>query len=101
MKLGFRRSRRHHAPLVVTLYTRAGCHLCDEARKPVARAVAATAGATLRVIDIAAQPEDEARYGERIPVVTALVRGEEQVVAELKVSDLWLRRALSALAREP
>jgi len=101
MNLGFRRARRHQPPLVVTLYTRAGCHLCDEARRPVARAVAATTGATLRIIDIAEQPEFEARYGERIPVVTALVRGEERVLAELKVSDLRLRRALSALAREP
>lgn len=97
MKAFFRRIRRHSPPLTVTLYTRAGCHLCDEARKPVARAMAATAGATLRVIDIAGQPTLEGRYGLRIPVVTVSTEDEEQVIAEGKISDLRLRRALSAL----
>src|SRR5690242_12075088 len=47
MKVFFRRLARHRPPLTVTLYTRAGCHLCDDAKKPAARAVAATPGATL------------------------------------------------------
>jgi hypothetical protein len=100
MKMLFRRFRRHHQPLVVTLYTRAGCHLCDDAKKPAARAVAATAGATLRIVDIAGQPAFESRYGQRIPVVAVSVDGEERVIAEGKISDLRLRRALSALTEE-
>ncbi|MCA1669203.1 MAG: glutaredoxin family protein [Thermomicrobia bacterium] len=95
-----RRIRRRPPPLTVTLYTRAGCHLCDDARKPVARAVAATAGATLRIVDIAGQPALEGRFGLRIPVVTVSTEDEEAVIAEGKISDLRLRRALSARGGE-
>jgi glutaredoxin-like protein DUF836 len=97
MKVFFRRLARHRPPLTVTLYTRAGCHLCDDAKKPAARAVAATPGATLRIVDIAGQPEYEARYGQRIPVVAVAVDGGETVIAEGKISDLRVRRALGAL----
>jgi len=95
-----RRLRRQRPHLIVTLYTRTGCHLCDDAKKPVARAMAATSGAALRGVDIAGQPELEARYGQRIPVVTILTDGEERVLAEGKICDLRLRRALSALGGE-
>jgi hypothetical protein len=99
MKMLFRRAR-HRPQLVVTLYTRAGCHLCDDAKKPAARAVAATPGATLRIVDIAGQPAFEARYGQRIPVVAIPAAGEERVIAEGKISDLRLRRALRAFLEE-
>lgn len=95
-----RRFRRPASTLAVTLYTRAGCHLCDDARKPVARAVAATPGATLRTVDIAGDAALESRYGLRIPVVTLAIAGTEQVVAEGKISDIRLRRALGAFAAE-
>lgn len=95
-----RRVRRQRPNLTVTLYTRTGCHLCDDANKPVARAVAATADAMLRIVDIAGHADLEARYGERIPVVTASAGDEERVLAEGKISDLRLRRALSALGGE-
>ncbi len=96
MNVLLRRVRRQRPHIIVTLYTRTGCHLCDEAKKPVARAVAATGGATLRVMDIAGQPDLEARYGQRIPVVAVAEDGGERVLAEGKISDLRLRRALSA-----
>lgn len=99
MKALLRCFRRPDATLRVTLYTRAGCHLCDEAKKSVARAVAATPGASLRTVDIAGNEALEAQYGVRIPVVTVAVAGTERVVAELKVSDIRLRRAF-ALAAE-
>lgn len=99
MKMLFRRAR-HRPLLIVTLYTRVGCHLCDDAQKPAARAVAATPGATLRVVDIAGQPAFEARYGLRIPVVAVPADGEERVIAEGKISDLRLRRALRAFVEE-
>jgi phosphotransferase system HPr-like phosphotransfer protein len=100
MKILFRRARRPQPLLIVTLYTRAGCHLCDDAKKPAARAVAATPGATLRIVDIAGLPAFEARYGQRIPVVAVPADGEERVIAEGKISDLRLRRALSAFIEE-
>ncbi len=97
-----RRFRRPRAttdapPLVVTLYTRAGCHLCELAEKPLARAVAATWGGVLRVVAIDGVPELEAHYGVRIPVVTVTVDGAERVIAEGKISDLRVRRALDAI----
>lgn len=95
-----RRVQRQRLHLTVTLYTRTGCHLCDDAKKPVARAVAATSGATLRIVDIAGHADLEARYGQRIPVVAIPTDGEEQVIAEGKISDLRLRRALSVLGGE-
>lgn len=79
----------------VTLYTRAGCHLCDDAKKPVSRAVAAIPGADLRVVDIAGDTDLEARYGLRISVVTVSDSVAERVIAEGKVSEIWLRRALA------
>jgi hypothetical protein len=95
-----RRFRRPDPTLIVTLYSRAGCHLCDDAKKPVARAVAATPGASLCTVDIAGNADLEARYGLRIPVVTVTVAGAERVVAEMKISDIRLRRAFDALAAE-
>jgi len=83
--------------ITVTRYTRVGCHLCDLAAKPVARLVAATPGATSRIVDVDTDPNLQARYGTRVPVVTATVRGQETVLAEGKVSEVWLRRALAAL----
>ncbi len=100
MNVVLRRVRRSSSKIIVTLYTRTGCHLCDDAKKPVARAVAATDGASLRVVDIAGQPDFEARYGQRIPVVAVGDGDDERVLAEGKISDLRLRRALSALAGE-
>jgi hypothetical protein len=88
------------APITVTLYGREGCHLCELAEKPVSRAVAATRGAVLRHVDIDTDDALRARYGVRIPVVTATVAGEERVIAEGKVSDIRLRRALAALRTE-
>ncbi len=92
-----RRMRRSTTTLAVTLYTRQGCHLCDDAKKPVARAVVATPGATLRIVDIAGDTEREARFGLRIPVVTVVVQSTERVIAEGKISDLRLRRSLDTL----
>jgi hypothetical protein len=83
--------------ITVALYGRAGCHLCELAQKPVSRAVAATRGATLRQVDIDTDDDLRTRYGQRIPVVTARVDGVEHVLAEGKVSDIRLRRALAAL----
>lgn len=98
MQTLMRRFRRPAPPaLTVTLYSRAGCHLCDLAQKPVARFVAATPGTTLRVVDVDSDPGLRERYGLRVPVVTATVAGQETALAEGKVSEVWLRRAYTAL----
>jgi glutaredoxin len=72
---------------VVTLYTRAGCHLCEEAE-----AALATVGVpfTLERVDIEADDELFKRYLERIPVIA--VDGEE--VFDYAVDVAALRRKL-------
>jgi len=53
----------------LTLYTRSYCHLCDDF-------LAAMAGSTaignieIRIVDVDTDPAFEARYGERVPVLT-------------------------------
>ena len=58
----------------VTLYTRPGCHLCDDAREALER-VRARAPFTLEEVDITADDALHKRYLERIPVIA--VDGEE------------------------
>ncbi len=52
----------------VTLYTRAGCHLCDEAKK-VLKEARAQAEFELEEVDIDRHPDLKARFNEEIPVV--------------------------------
>lgn len=53
---------------VLTLLSRAYCHLCDEMRD-AARGVAERHGATIVEIDVDARPALEARYGDLVPVL--------------------------------
>jgi glutaredoxin len=73
----------------VTLLTRPGCHLCDDARVVVERVVA-DEGASLTEQNV----DDDARlaseYGDRVPVV--LVDGKEH--GYWRVEEPRLRRAL-------
>jgi glutaredoxin len=52
----------------VTLYTRPGCHLCDEARAALER-LQRRAAFTLEEVDITVDDALHRRYLERIPVV--------------------------------
>jgi len=60
---------RHQPKASVKLYTRPGCHLCDEAKREMS---AAGCGDLydLEEINIDADPELRRRYGWDIPVVT-------------------------------
>jgi glutaredoxin len=58
----------------VRLYRAAGCHLCENASRVLAR-VREDISFELEEVDITGDPELEERYRERIPVV--LVDGEE------------------------
>ena len=69
--------------------TRAGCTLCAEAEPMVARA-AADAGVPLVVRDVDADPDDRARWSDKVPVV--LLDGVEH--AYWRVDEQVLRRAL-------
>jgi glutaredoxin len=52
----------------VTLYGRAGCHLCDDARAVLER-MRLERPFVLREVDIESDPALHARYLERIPVI--------------------------------
>jgi glutaredoxin len=77
----------------VTLYGKAGCHLCEEARVEV-EAVRAERDFELTEIDISLDPGLHRKYGERIPVIE--VNGEEAF--ELGVDRVALSRHLGTVA---
>jgi glutaredoxin len=58
----------------VEIYSRPGCHLCDEAKEVIQR-VQRRVSFDLRVTNIETQPELEKKYGEEIPVV--FINGSE------------------------
>lgn len=79
----------------LVLYTRDGCHLCEEARAAIARVLEERTRAGLprpvvREVDIAADRTLEAAYRERIPVVEL---GDARI--ELMVGARRLARLLS------
>ncbi|GGK30108.1 thioredoxin family protein [Pilimelia terevasa] len=75
----------------LTLITRAGCHLCDEAKATLARVAADTAAGWWEV-DVAADIELEREYGDRVPVL--LLDGREH--GYWRVEEERLRRDLAA-----
>jgi glutaredoxin len=79
------------APAIVTLLTRPGCHLCDDARQIVTAVVAETSGAVLVERSIADDPALLDRYAEEIPVVLI----NDRVHNIWRVDAARLRTALS------
>ena len=70
------------------LYTAAGCHLCDAARRTV-YAVRDERGFDLREVDITSDDELHRRFLERIPVIA--LDGEEIYDFEVDEADLARR----------
>jgi hypothetical protein len=79
----------------VTLYTRPGCHLCDEARQAILGLRDELPPFELREVNIDQDEDLMARYLERIPVIA--VDGE--VVAELEPKLDVLRAKLDTVLR--
>jgi hypothetical protein len=75
----------------VVLYTREGCHLCDEAGERIVALRDSTGGFELREIDIDTDDELHARFLERIPVVEV----DGDIVAELDIDRAALDAALA------
>ena len=75
----------------VTLYTRVGCHLCEEAERVLRREQAA-AGFGLELVDVDRDPELARRYGVRVPVVA--VDGQDLFEYEVPVDLLRARLTL-------
>ena len=76
----------------VTLYGKAGCCLCDEAKEVLAD-VRAERPFELEEVDVSLDPALNHQYGERIPVVA--VEGEE--LFEYHVDRQLLRQRLDTL----
>lgn len=81
-------------PVRVTLLSRPGCHLCDDAREVVAR-VAADLGVGWEEVDITTDTDLLRRYSEQIPVT--FVDGHQHDFWH--VSEPRLRAALAAPSR--
>ena len=75
--------------MLVTLYSRPNCGLCNEAREVIV-AEQARAGFDLEEIDITGNDELELEYGIRIPVIA--IEGREAF--EIRVSAAELAEAL-------
>jgi glutaredoxin len=76
---------------VITLYTRVGCHLCEDAKAALER-VRARVPFELEVIDVDTDSLLVERYGWEVPVV--LVDGHK--VAKFRVDEQALERRLKA-----
>ena len=80
---------------LLTLYTRPGCHLCQEMKVIVERVIRETrVAAQIEEIDIANNPDLEERYGLQIPVL--LVNGKK--AAKYRVTEDELALMLNARA---
>ena len=81
--------------IALTIYSKPGCHLCDEMKAIVDRVVRSSAlPIAVEEIDISTDADLEARYGLEIPVL--LIDGKK--VAKYRVTDAELTRVLSARA---
>lgn len=80
-------------PAAVTLYSRAGCHLCEEAEAVLVEA-RRSVSFELTVVDVDSDPALADRYGVRVPVVA--VDGVERFEYEVRADEL-----LALLGAEP
>lgn len=82
--------------IAVMIYSRPGCHLCDDMKAVVDRVVAATdAQIMIEVVDISADPALEAAYGLEIPVL--MVNGRK--AAKYRIAEEDLARLLRSRSR--
>ncbi len=80
--------------VVVTLYTREGCHLCDEA-KAVMAPMLARVGGTLREVDIDDDAALRTKYNESVPVIFV----GEDFFARYRVDVEKFEKALANVSR--
>lgn len=81
------------SPRDVTLYTRPGCHLCEEAKQQIAPLLKEV-GATLTEVNIDEDPDLRARYDYDVPVILLGARK----VAKHRIDTAQFRRQLRATA---
>jgi len=88
--------RRARGVILLTIYSRPGCHLCDEMKAVVTR-TGRSFPIVLEEIDISTDPALEARYGLEIPVL--VIDGKK--VAKYRVTEEELRRILTSRSGGP
>jgi glutaredoxin len=71
----------------VTIYSRPGCHLCDEMKAVVER-VRRQHAFELHEVDISGDPELERRYGQEIPVLEL----DGKKIAKYRIDEPMLKR---------
>lgn len=76
-------------PHAITMYMRAGCHLCEEAKALIAP-IASEFGASVHEVDVDADPVLRERYTNDVPVIFVGPR----FFAKYRVDSEQLRRAL-------
>jgi hypothetical protein len=74
----------------LTLYSRAGCHLCDEMRA-VVEAVGREVEISLAVVDVDGDPKLLRAYGDEVPVLA--VNGEKAFAVRVDAPALRARLA--------
>lgn len=77
-------------PLSVILYTRSGCHLCDDAKR-----VLIECGLNPKEVDIDGDPHLVERHGTQVPVVE--IDGRERFFG--RVDPVLLRRMIATAGR--
>jgi glutaredoxin len=75
---------------VVTLVTRVGCHLCEEAEATLRR-LSGELGFRYEELDVDADPERRDAYSDRVPVI--LIDGREH--GYWRVEEPRFRKAIS------
>ena len=73
------------APPRLTLYSKPGCHLCDEMKQLIDE-VRARVPVVLEVVDISTEPELLALYGLEIPVL--MIEGKKAAKYRLTAREL-------------
>jgi glutaredoxin len=81
--------------MMVTIYSRPGCHLCDEMKATIERVVRrVNLDVRIDAVDISGDAALEAAYGTEIPVL--IVDGKK--AAKYRISDWELARLLQSKA---
>lgn len=78
----------------LTIYSRPGCHLCDEMKEVVHR-VSASVPLSIEEVDISGDAELERLYGVEIPVL--MIDGKK--AAKYRIGERELVRVLSERAK--
>ncbi len=78
-------------PVELTLYSREGCHLCED-MLALLNAGSLRDRMRLTIVDVDADEDDQKRYGPRVPLL--MYNGE--VVSEYFLDNVALERVLTA-----